>query len=346
MTVKERVFVTGGTGFIGSHLVRKLTRLGHEVTVLARPTSSLRFLPEKRVTVTTGDVCSPDGVNRGMTGCSIVFHNAALTTDWGQKRDFYSINIGGTKNVLEAARKQGVKLVVLTSTIGVMGEEDCTVSKREDIPYRPRIPYFLSGLVESGMNHYRVTKTQAERLSIEFCREHGIDLVVIRPAWVYGPREFHAGPYLFCRAVLEGTTLLPGCRHNLFHVVYVGDLVESMVAAMHKRPAGVNVYTVGNEPVPTMDRFWRTFCKYLELPPPRYLPKWLVYPLGLVLEFIYLALKLKSPPLLTRARVYMCYASNVYDITRAKRELGFEGGTTLEAGVAKTVRWWKMNGFL
>ncbi len=351
---EKRVFVTGGTGFIGSHLVRALVKKGFQVTVLARSSSSTRFLPRTNVTVIHGDVCSPDKLAEGMKNCSTVFHNAALATDWGAKRDFYNINLGGTMNVLKAARDLGVKSVILTSTIGVMGEEDCTAPKAETAPYKPRIPYFLDGMVESAMNHYRCSKAKAEQWAIDFCSKENINLTVIRPAWVYGPREFHSGPYLFCKAVLEGNKLLPGCRDNLFHVIYVEDLVEAMVAAAEKELQGINVYTIGTAngatigdgSVPTMDEFWNRFCAELDAPMPRYLPKWLVYPVGLVLELLYMVLRIRSAPLLTRARVYMCYASNVYDVGKAERELGFKARTPLEKGVAKTVRWWKLNGFL
>ena len=342
----ENIFVTGATGFIGSHLVKRLLKEGYQVTVLLRKHSSTQYIPTNKVKTVFGDIRDYQSLQQGMEGSQVVFHNAALARDWGRKKDFHDINVKGTRNVLKAAKANNIKFIILTSTTGVLGEENCREAKSENFPYKPKLSYFLSNIFESDMNHYRYTKMLAERGAIDFCRKNNISLTIVRPTWVYGPREFHAGPYYFCQAISRGTRFFPGCRTNKFHVIYASDLVKAMILILKKHLKGIQVFNIGGNNVSTMDEFWGLFCKYLNKKKPVYLPKWLVYPIGFFMEIWYKFLKIEKPPLLTRARVGMCYYSNVYDISKAKKVLNYEAKTPLTRGIRTTVRWWKVNGYL
>ena len=346
----EKIFVTGGTGFIGSHLVKKLAKDGNSIVVLVRKKSSTRFIDsyikKYNVEVKIGDITNLEETTNAMKDCNIVFHNAALATDWGKKEDFHKINVEGTENVLKSAKTNRIKFFILTSSTAVLGEEDSLKKKKEDAPYKPNYPYFLSNIWESNMNDYRHTKMLSEKKAIEFCKENNIPLTVIRPVWVYGPREFHAGPYYFCKSVSEGTRFLPGCKTNKFHTIYVKDLVEVMVKILEKKLKGINIFNVGSESVPTMDEFWRLFCSNLNKKTPIYLPKWVVYPIGLGMEVFCKLLKIKNSPLLTRARVVMGYCNNIYDTSKLRKEIGPYKETSLKEGVKTTIRWWKMNKYL
>lgn len=339
--------ITGANGFIGSHLARLLHRQGCRVKVLVRPGSSIRFLP-RGIEVVRGDITESADVARAAAGCDIVFHNAALASDWNADPGaFRKVNVKGTLNMLLASQKAGISRIVLTSSIGVMGEEDCPVSKGVSSGFRPVFNYPLEWMLKSDMNRYRRTKAEAEILAREFCRDKDIDLLVVRPVWVYGPREFHAGPYIFCRSILDGPPLFPGRRDNLFHSVYAGDLAKAMAAAGRRRGGKkVETFIIGPEKADTMGEIWDEFCRCLKVDPPRYLPMWLTMPAGILLEFAWKAFSAKEAPLLTRARVYMCYADNVYDTKESSRLLGLEPFTPLREGVRRTVRWWKLNGFL
>lgn len=346
----EKIFVTGSTGFIGSHLVKRLAKDGNSIVVLVRKESSARFIDNYinryNIEIKKGDITNLEETTNAMKNCTIVFHNAALTTDWGKREDFYKINVEGTENVLKAARINKIKFFILTSSTAVLGEENSLEKKKEDAPYKPHYPYFLSNIWESNMNDYRHTKMLSEKKTIEFCKKNNISLTVIRPVWVYGPREFHAGPYYFCKSVSEGTRFLPGCKTNKFHTIYVKDLAEIMVRILKRRLEGINIFNVGSETVPTMDEFWGLFCNNLNEKPPIYLPKWLVYPIGLGMEIFYKLVKIRDSPLLTRARVIMGYCNNIYDTSKLRKEIGSYKETSLEKGVKTTVRWWKMNKYL
>lgn len=338
--------ITGANGFIGSHLARLLSRQGCRVRALVRPGSSTRFLPGK-IEIVRGDVINSRDLVEAAEGCDIIFHNAALASDWNKDPGAFSkVNVGGTRNVLNAADGAGIGRIVLTSSIGVMGEENCKVPKGLSSGFRPILRYPLEWLLKSDMNRYRKTKAEAEIMAREFCRAKKIDLKVVRPVWVYGPREFHAGPYIFCKSMLEGPLLFPGRRDNLFHSVFVEDLVKAMTAAGRRREKGVETFIVGPEKAETMREIWDEFCGCLGVGPPRYLPAWLTMPAGILMEFAWKAVAATKAPLLTRARVYMCYANNVYDTAESRRLLDLGPSTPLRVGVLKTVRWWRMNGFL
>ena len=341
-----KIFVTGGSGFIGSHLIEGLAGAGYDVTALIRKAGNAGFLPPDKAILRVGDLKNYESLKKAMNGCDVVFHVAALCTDWATEKDFYEVNVVGTRNVLRAAKENNIGKIILISSTGVLGEEDCPSPKNEDAPYRPEMSYFLSKWVESGMNHYRRTKMLAERESIEFCRKNNIDLTVIRPAWVYGPREFHAGPFEFCNAISKGYRIMPMGRQNRFHVIFVRDLVEAMISAMEKNVPGINVFNIGNSSVPLMRDYFNLFCEHMKVKRPVYVPFFLIYPFAIILEVLAKCLGSRRPFLLTRARVKMFYCNNIYDVSKTQKVLGFVPTTSLEDGVKETVDWWIGNGYL
>lgn len=341
-----KVFITGGSGFIGSHLIDGLLRAGHDITAFVRKDSEMNFMPVDKIALRRGDLCDYEGLKRGMNGCSVVFHVAALCTDWASEREFHETNVVGTRNVLKAARENNIDRIIFVSSTGVLGEEDCKAPKTEDSSYKPRMSYFLSRWFESGMNNYRYTKMVAESESIEYCRKNRMNITVIRPVWVYGPREFHAGPFEFCSAVSRGHRIMPMGKRNRFHVIFVKDLAQAVISAMEKNLPGVNIFNVGNTTVPLMRDYFNLFCEHMDAKNPVYVPFYLIYPFAVVLEILAKLLRSRKPYLLTRARVKMFYCNNIYDVSRAQKVLGFVPGTSLEEGVKETVNWWIEKGYL
>ncbi|MCK5306140.1 MAG: NAD-dependent epimerase/dehydratase family protein [Candidatus Omnitrophica bacterium] len=347
MTIKhKRVFITGASGFIGSHIVDRLVEAGYELTALVREQSDLSFVPTDRLTLCQGDLTDYESVEKAMKNCEVVVHAAARTSDWGNKEKFYRANVEGTQNLLKAARENKIKKIILISTTAVLGEEDSPLPKKEDCPYKPVMPYFIGGYFGSGMNLYRHTKMLAEKKAIKFCSENGIGLIVLRPVWVYGPREFHAGPYEFCRAVLSGSRFLPMGRKNRFHVIYVKDVAISVELALKKDLAGVHIFNLGNEEAPCIRNYFSLFCEHLNVKSPFYVSFRLVYPAGILLELLARLFRAKKPYLLTSARVKMFYCNNIYDVSKARRVLGFRAEMPLDEGVRETIQWWKDNGYL
>jgi len=346
----KKLFLTGGTGFIGSNLAERFVRGGYKVVALARPTSDLRFIQEYadsgQIEVRKGDVKRKEDLCELMGDCDTLVHCASFVGDWGRKEDYYKTNVEGTRNIFESAKRSGISSAVLVSSNAVLGEEDCSKAKREEDPYNPLFPYFLRRFFESDMNHYRNTKALAERLAIDLSENNGLDLTVVRPVWVYGPREFNAGPYIFCKSILSGNRFFPGSKDNKFHTIYVKDLSEMVFRLLEKRKGGVNIFNAGSEEVKTLDEFLGTFCDVLGKKHPVYLPRQVAYPIGLGMESLYKLFKSGKAPLLTRARVEMGYCNNIYDINKIRKEVGPIRDTPLKESIEKTVNWWRENGYL
>ncbi len=349
------VLITGAAGFIGSHLVKAFCRR-HRVTALVRKTSSRRFLARYPVKILEGDLADRGLLDAVVPRFDLVIHAAGKVSDWGSYPEFFAANVEGTLNLVEALAPAPPAAdgrppdrrprLILISSNAVLGEEDCPLPKDENAPYRPVLPYPLEACLPSAMNHYRLTKTLAEQAVISKAEARGFDLTVIRPVWVFGPREFHAGPFEYCRTVLAGVPCLPGSRRNRFHVIFVEDLARLVLAIAERQPAGIHVFNAGHPDVPRMDAFWGLFCQALGRPQPVPFPPAVLLPLAILLEFLYTLAGAAAPPLFTRARLTMFAADNVYAVDKVQHTFGFTSFTPLSRAVRKTVRWWRQFQFL
>lgn len=342
----ERVLLTGATGFIGSHVLEAFRREGIAARCLLRKEAGRGRLAADPESWCIGDIRDAKAVEAALEKCTSVVHCAALASDWGPRRAFEENNVHGTLNILRACAGRGIGRVIITGSISSYGEEHCSEAKDESWPFNPRYPYFLERLLPSGMNRYRWSKAEATRRAIVFADRNGIDLTVIEPVWVYGPREFYTGFYTYVRAVRDGAAFMPGSRHNLFHVVYAGDLARAYVAALRRRLPGVRRIIVGNARAESMNCIFSLFCREAGLKPPRLLPKWTIYPAGVIAEVWATLRRRMQAPLLTRSRVNMFYDTIVYSVDRARKVLGFEAEIDLETGIKRTVEWYRCNAYL
>jgi nucleoside-diphosphate-sugar epimerase len=338
--------VTGANGFLGSHIVRTLCRQHHRVLAFVRPDASVGFLKYSRAQIIRVDYRDEAALARALASVEVVVHNAALATDWAPRVEFYESNVETVTRVMRAASVAGVRRFVHISSNAVVGEEDCLEAKPESAPYRPRLDYVFESLLSSDMNAYRETKAAGEQRALAMARQRGFDLTVLRPVWIYGPRELHAGPYEYCKTILTGLPWFPGSRSNRFHAVYVGDVAKAVATVIQRQPKGIRVYHVGPREVPLQYEYFAKFARQLGIRQPRPMPRWLLLPFVFLLELLYRCFRSKTPPLLTRARLEMFYASNVYDTQAMARDLEFTADTPLEWGVRVTVRWWQLFGYL
>ncbi len=223
----KKILVTGGAGFIGSNLTAELVRQGCEVTVIDNLSSGYRgnLSPFPSVRLITGDVRDAKAVGEAVAGCEVIFHLAASV---GNKRsidnplDDAAINVLGTLNILEAARKHGVKKVVVSSSAGIFGELK-TLPIREDHPVEPDSPYGCTKLCE-------------EKLSLAYSKLYPLEVVCLRYFNVYGPNQRYdaygnAIPIFVFRMLKGETIFIYGDGEQTRDFVHVNDVVQANILA-------------------------------------------------------------------------------------------------------------------
>jgi nucleoside-diphosphate-sugar epimerase len=228
-----KVLVTGGSGFVGSHLVRRLLAKGHQVVTLDKnPGLFDDELRSAGATLLSGSVTNGDQVDRAMQGCELVYHLASPFGDILQPdKAYWDIEVNGTRNVLESAQRQGVRRVVHCSTQGVHGIIDRPPGN-EDSPVAPR-------------DYYCYSKAEGERVCQEFMA-NGMDIVIVRPTSVYGPGDTRGWLKLY-RIVAGGWFLMIGNGKTLNHPVYVENLVDILELVAENPAARGRIYLAGDE---------------------------------------------------------------------------------------------------
>ena len=325
-----KVAITGATGFIGSALCRYLGERGHDVLGLARSVERSESLGRAGIAVGVADVTDRSALQQALAGCDAVIHTAALfnrpEASWDQFRE---VNVVGTRNVLEAARANGLRRAVHTSTVGVaMGSTSP--------PYDERAPY---GPPPS--DKYEVTKCEGERGALAFHRETGFPVVVLRPAQVYGPGDRSKAK--FYRLVQKGVIVNEGATFK--HLVYIDDLCRAFELALtSERAVGEVVIVAGPEPAPLRELV-RLVADDLGVAPPRVrLP---ATPVVLACAAVEAACNLaRVKPVLFRRSMDFFTRSAVFGTDKAREVLGFEAECGVRTGVRNTVAWYREQGLL
>jgi nucleoside-diphosphate-sugar epimerase len=327
-----QVLVTGGTGFVGAHLVRRLLSQGHRVTSLDKnPGLFDDELRSKGATLLGGSVTDPEEVNRAMEGAELVYHLASPFGDILQPdQAYWDIEVNGTRNVLEAARRFGVRRVVHCSTQGVHGIITAPPGN-EDSPIAPR-------------DYYCFSKAEGEKVCREFI-ERGMDIVIVRPTSVYGPGDTRGWLKLY-RMVSKGWFLMIGDGNTLNHPVYVENLVDLFELCGSSPAAKGRIYLGGDEEPVTLAQLVRQVGSAVGSDVrivrfPWYGAAWVAA--GAV-EVVSKAVGLKPP--VFRRRLSWFKTNRAFRIDRAKTELGYRPRVRLSEGLARTAYWYKKAGYL
>jgi nucleoside-diphosphate-sugar epimerase len=327
-----QVLVTGGTGFVGAHLVRRLLSRGHQVISLDKsPGLFDDELRARGATLLSGSVTNPDDVQRAMTGAELVYHLASPFGDIMQPDTVYwNTEVNGTRNVLQGAARLGVRRVVHCSTQGVHG----SITEPPGDEGSPVAP----------LDYYCYSKAEGEKICQEFLAR-GMDVVIVRPTSVYGPGDIRGWLKLF-RMVAKGWFLMIGDGKTLNHPVYVENLVDLFeLTATHPAAKG-RIYLAGDEVPVTLTELVQqvgtavgTQVRILRFP--WYRLAWLGA------TGIESASKLVGVrPTVFRRRLSWFKTNRAFRIDRAKSELGYQPRVRLSEGLARTAQWYRSAGYL
>lgn len=327
-----RVLVTGGTGFCGSHLVRRLLDSGREVTVLDKESGTVgRELESAGAKIEIGSVTDAEFVDRAVRGNDIVYHLASAFRDINASDDTYwDIDVNGTRNVLAAAKRHKVRRVVHCSTQGVHGSLEETPGNEES-PITPN-------------DYYCYSKYQAELVCQEFIQS-GMDVTIIRPTSIYGPGDLYGWLKLH-RIVRSGRFLMLGDGRTLNHPVFIENLIDALELAATVPEAKGRTYLIADEEPVTLNRLVTTVAdasnvdvRIIHLP--LYAPLWLV---AAAVELVCKPFRIDPP--IFRRRLSWFRTNRAFSIDRAKRELGYRPAVDLSQGLAQTAGWYEQQGLL
>ena len=323
-----KVLITGGGGFLGSHLARRLFGRGDDVTVLGRSTYP-QF--DKSIHCVQVDIRGRDALTRALKGQEVVFHTVAIPGIWGDYNDFYQTDVVGTDNVIAACRAQNVKKLIYTSSPSVVfGQEDLE-GVDESVPYP-----------KTYLCHYPKTKAMAERQVMQ-ANGSMLATVCLRPHLIWGPGDPHLVPRLIERARRK-KLLRVGSGTNRVDMVYIDNAVEAHVQACDRLEQGGgvagNCYFVSDgKPVVLWD--WiADVLKKLGLPPvERSVSLKTATLLGALLEGIYGLLRVKKEPPMTRFLAAQLATSHYFNISRARKDFGYNPVVSSEEGMDRLVKY-------
>jgi len=326
-----KVLVTGGTGFTGKALVKRLIDDGYEVVSLdyqeGLKTDEIRGWGAK---VVIGSVTDRDVVEECMDGVDIVHHMAAAFRELNVPDSYYDeVNVGGTRIVLEAAFAHKVKKFIYTSTCGVHGNVD-NPPGGEDAPIQPA-------------DYYQRTKYEAEPLVNEYCKK-GMETVILRPAAIYGPGDPERF-YMIFRRVSNGFFPMFGSGKTYYHPLYIDNLVDALMLAMEPGKGVGEAYLIADEEYVEIEDLVRRTAKALGVEVK--IPHFPVMPLvivGHICEKLCRPFKI-TPPIFPRRGDW--YRQNrAFKIDKAKRDLGYRPKIDLDEGLKRTGEWYRQEGYI
>ena len=322
--------VTGAAGFLGSHLTRQLVARGDDVRVLLRASSTNRAIADLPLEYVTGDLRDPASLERAMKGVKRVFHVAADYRLWAKrKQDIYDSNVGGTKNLLDAAKRAGVEQLIYTSTVATIAVD------------RPQHPNeFTDAKLEEMVGHYKRSKWMAEKEALVAAKS-GLPVIVAMPTTPVGPWDWKPTPTgKIILDFLNGN--MPGYVKTGLNFVGVEECAAGHLLVAEKGKVGER-YLLGGENL-TLKEMLDTLAKITGLRAPM-----LKIPHGLALGVAYantaFSRLVGREPQIPVEGVKIARHMMFVDCARAKRELGFQAGP-VAAALERAVRWYEANGYI
>jgi nucleoside-diphosphate-sugar epimerase len=324
-----KILVTGATGFLGGNLCKHLVKQGHTVRALVRNPKKTELLQTIGIETTKGDLRDFNSLKNAVKNIDIVYNIAAAWRENLNKEEFFDTNVNGTRNILEAAYQEGVKRFVHCSTVGVHGSVLEPLGN-ENSPFLPR-------------DDYQVSKVKGELIVSEYIRENKLPIVIFRPCGIYGPTDTRF--LKLFRAIKKHYFVMIGSGNVHYHFVYIDDLIDGILLCGEKDEAIGNVYILGSNEIITINELVSTISDIMGVRTPRFSVPFLpVYYLAKICEFVLKPLPIKSP---IYGRRFDFFKSNrAFDISKAKKELGFQPRTDLKTGLIKTYEWYKSSGLL
>ena len=325
MQITMKVLVTGGGGFLGNAIAKRLLKRGDHVRSFSRGD-----YPEMRasgVDVQRGDLVDKNAVMTAVEGCDAVFHVAAKPGIWGKYSEYHATNVIGTENIIEACHQTGVSKLVYTSSPSVVFGGESMEGVNESTPYPKSHP-----------THYLTTKARAERMVLS-ANTKTLATVALRPHLIWGPGDPNFLPRLIERKK-SGRLAKLGNQPHLVDCIYIDNAVDAHILALERlhpgSPVAGKAYFISQGDPIDIGELMDGILAAADLDPiDRIVSEKLAYVAGWLLELIYGTLKLKGEPPMTRFLAKQLSTAHWFDISTAREELGYTPTISITEGLKR-----------
>jgi nucleoside-diphosphate-sugar epimerase len=322
VSAEGTAFVTGGSGFIGGRLIRRLTSDGTRVRGLARSDAAAEKVAAAGAEPVRGDLVDPTALRAGAEGCDLAFHAAAAVLEWGPREAFVRANVDGTKNVLAACREAGVRRLVHVGTEAATNVGQPLVNIDEAAPLRP-----------DSKADYCSTKAMAEQ-AVRAAAGDGFETVVVRPRLVWGAGDTTILPGVI-EAVRAGRFRWIGGGRHLTSTTHVDNVVQGLRLGARRGRAGEAYFVTDGDPVVFRDFITDLLATQGVEIPDKSMPAGLAGVVAAGSEGVWRVLRLQGTPPLTRTAYWLSALECTIDISRARDELGYEPVRTIADGMTE-----------
>ena len=329
-----RALVTGGGGFLGGAIVEQLLRRGVAVRSLSR--GNYARLQALGVETIQADLCDLSAVERACVGCDVVFHVAARAGVWGSYETYHLPNVVGTQNVISACRKADVGRLVYTSSPSVVFNGSDMEGADESAPYPAR--YHA---------HYSTTKAEAERLVLAASCDT-LQTIALRPHLIWGPRDSHIVPRILAQG-REGKLRRIGPDNKKVDTTYIDNAAAAHLLAdqalQHDSGITGRPYFISQGDPRSIWEIINGILAAADLPPIRKsVPRWLAVSAAGLCEAAHVILRRPGEPYMTRFVARELASSHWFDISAAKKELGYVPRVSIAEGLRRLEAWLKSSG--
>ncbi len=331
--MSSHYLITGATGFLGGHLAEACVARGIKVSTVARFDSDTSLLDRLGVTLYRGDFTDPQVVRQAVEPADVILHCAAKVGDSGPVDEYRAVNVEALRGLLEACQVKPPQRFIHLSSLGVYkNRHHHGTDETEPLP-------------DQHLDGYSQSKVEAEKVVLAYRRDHSLPVVVLRPGFVYGPRDRTVLPKLIKRMTAGKIHYLGGDRRAL-NTIYVGNLIEAVFLAVEKPEAVGQIYNLTDGEFVSKRRFFEAVADGMGLKRSKQLlPRWLAALVARILERqMRRAVANGRKPILTPAQFKFLLLNLDFSIDKAKRELGYVPHYTFDQGMRETMAWYRQNG--
>lgn len=325
-----KMLVTGGTGFLGSSLAKRLMKEGHQVTIIGRNRQIGKQLEAEGITFIQADLSDQAEIVHACQGQDYVFHCGALSSPWGKYQDFYETNVIGTKNIITGCRQHNIKRLIHVSSPSIYS----TYGDRVDIKEDDRLP-------DTFINDYAQTKYLAEQ-EIDKAHKNGLPVITIRPRAIFGPGDRAIIPRLIKANEKIGVPIIYNAK-AIIDFTYVENIVDALLLCMNSPIHTLGKkYNITNDHPMVLHEILEKLFQTLQIEwRKRKMNYQFIFFVASMVERFYKSFLPNQEPVLTKYTVSVLAHTQTLNITAAKDDLGYVPRVSIDKGIEKFAKWWE-----